>query len=44
MTAEAESGGWFARLKARLGRSSAKLGEVIGAIFTRRKLYGSAIE
>ena len=41
---EEESGGWFSRLKAGLGRSSAKLGEGIGAIFTKRKLDGAAIE
>ena len=37
-------GGWFGRLKAGLTRSSAKLGEGIAGIFTKRKLDDAAIE
>ena len=37
-------GGWFARLKAGLARSSSKLGDGIGGIFTRRKLDAAALE
>ena len=33
-----EGGGWLQRLKRRLGRSSARLGEGITGIFTRRRL------
>ena len=36
--------GWFARLKAGLSRSSGKIGEGIGAIFTKRKLDDAALE
>ena len=36
--------GWFARLKAGLTRSSSKLGDGIGAIFTKRKLDAAALE
>jgi fused signal recognition particle receptor len=39
-----EPGGWFGRLKAGLTRSSAKLGEGIAGIFTKRKLDDTAIE
>jgi len=35
---EAKAGGWFARLKQGLARSSAKLGDGIAGIFTRRRL------
>ncbi len=38
------AGGWFGRLKAGLTRSSAKLGEGIGGIFTKRKLDDGALE
>ena len=41
---EVEAGGWFDRLRAGLTRSSAKLGEGISGIFTRRKLDGAALE
>lgn len=41
---EAKSGGWFARLKAGLTRSSTKLGDGISAIFTKRRLDGEALE
>ena len=37
-------GGWFARLKAGLARSSSKLGDGISGIFTRRKLDDAALE
>ena len=37
-------GGWFGRLQAGLTRSSAKLGEGIAGIFTKRKLDDGAIE
>jgi fused signal recognition particle receptor len=40
----AKPGGWFGRLKAGLTRSSAKLGEGIAGIFTKRKLDDAAIE
>ncbi len=36
--------GWFARLKEGLTRSSSKLGEGIGAIFTKRKLDRAALD
>ena len=36
--------GWFGRLKAGLARSSGKLGEGIGSIFTRRKLDAAALD
>ncbi|MFN4282252.1 MAG: signal recognition particle-docking protein FtsY [Alphaproteobacteria bacterium] len=36
--------GWFARLKDGLTRSSSKLGEGIGAIFTKRKLDRAALD
>ncbi len=39
-----KAGGWFGRLKAGLTRSSAKLGEGIAGIFTKRKLDDGAIE
>ena len=41
---EAKRGGWFARLKAGLTRSSAKLGDGISAIFTKRRLDDEALE
>jgi len=41
---EPKNGGWFGRLKAGLTRSSAKLGDGIAGIFTKRKLDDSAIE
>ncbi len=44
MTGEARQGGWFRRLKAGLARSSSKLGEGIGSIFTKRKLDDEALE
>ena len=37
-------GGWFSRLKAGLSRSSGRLTESIGAIFTKRKLDDAALE
>jgi fused signal recognition particle receptor len=37
-------GGWFSRLKAGLSRSSGRLAESIGAIFTKRKLDDAALE
>ena len=37
-------GGWFARLKAGLTRSSAKLGDGINGIFAKRKLDDAALE
>jgi len=37
-------GGWFSRLKSGLSRSSGRLTESIGAIFTRRKLDQQALE
>ncbi len=41
---ETKAGGWFGRLKAGLTRSSAKLGEGITGIFTKRKLDDAALE
>ena len=41
---ETKAGGWFGRLKAGLTRSSAKLGEGITGIFTKRKLDDGALE
>ena len=41
---ETKAGGWFDRLKAGLTRSSAKLGEGITGIFTKRKLDDAALE
>jgi len=35
---------WLARLKAGLGRSSSRIGEGIGGIFTRRRLDAAALE
>jgi len=40
----AAKGGWFARLKAGLNRSSSKLGDGIAGIFTKRKLDDAALE
>ena len=37
-------GGWFSRLKSGLSRSSGRLTESIGAIFTKRKLDDAALE
>ncbi|MDA1071041.1 MAG: signal recognition particle-docking protein FtsY [Proteobacteria bacterium] len=37
-------GGWFSRLKSGLSRSSGRLTESIGAIFTKRKLDETALE
>jgi len=37
-------GGWFSRLKSGLSRSSGRLTESIGAIFTKRKLDEAALE
>jgi fused signal recognition particle receptor len=42
--AETPKKGWFARLKDGLTRSSSKLGEGIGAIFTKRKLDRAALD
>ncbi|MFP6744137.1 MAG: signal recognition particle receptor subunit alpha, partial [Alphaproteobacteria bacterium] len=39
-----ERGNWFSRLKSGLTRSSSKLADGIGAIFTKRKLDDDAIE
>ncbi|HEU0070165.1 MAG TPA: signal recognition particle-docking protein FtsY [Alphaproteobacteria bacterium] len=41
---DAPKKGWFARLKDGLTRSSSKLGEGIGAIFTKRKLDRAALD
>ncbi len=41
---ETKTGSWFGRLKAGLTRSSAKLGEGIAGIFTKRKLDEGALE
>jgi fused signal recognition particle receptor len=41
---ETKTGSWFGRLKAGLTRSSAKLGEGITGIFTKRKLDDGALE
>jgi fused signal recognition particle receptor len=41
---DTKAGGWFGRLKAGLTRSSAKLGEGITGIFTKRKLDDAALE
>ncbi len=41
---DAPKKGWFARLKDGLTRSSSKLGEGIGAIFTKRKLDRTALD
>jgi fused signal recognition particle receptor len=38
------TGGWFARLKAGLSRSSGKLGDGITGIFTKRRLDDAALE
>jgi len=38
----AVKGGWFARLKAGLSRSSGKLGDGITGIFTQRRLDDAA--
>ena len=37
-------GGWFSRLKAGLSRSSSKLADGIGGIFTKRRLDAEALE
>ena len=39
-----ENGGWFNRLKGGLGRSSAKLSDGIGGLFTKRRLDDEALE
>ncbi len=39
-----QSGNWFAKLKSGLTRSSSKLADGIGAIFTKRRLDDDAIE
>lgn len=44
MSEGAQKTGWFARLKAGLGKSAAKIGDGIGAIFTRRKLDAAMLE
>ncbi len=44
MSEAAAKGGWFARLKAGLTRSSSKLGDGIVGIFTKRKLDDAALE
>ena len=44
MSEEPARKGWFGRLKAGLARSSGKLGEGIGNIFTRRKLDQAALD
>ena len=44
MSETTTKGGWFARLKAGLTRSSSKLGDGISGIFARRKLDGAALE
>lgn len=42
--ASTQAGGWFARLRAGLSRSSNKLGEGITGIFTKRRLDDGALE
>jgi fused signal recognition particle receptor len=42
--AATKTGGWLGRLKAGLTRSSAKLGEGISGVFTKRKLDEAALE
>ena len=37
-------GGWFSRLKAGLSRSSSRLADGIGGIFTKRRLDSAALE
>ncbi|WP_419902564.1 signal recognition particle-docking protein FtsY [Kiloniella sp.] len=44
MSDENKKGGWFSRLKAGLSRSSSKLGDGIGGIFTKKKLDDESIE
>ncbi|MCZ4282394.1 signal recognition particle-docking protein FtsY [Kiloniella laminariae] len=44
MSDETKKTGWFSRLKAGLSRSSSKLGDGIGSIFTKRKLDDESIE
>ena len=44
MNEAATKPGWFGRLKAGLARSSGKLGDGIGSIFTRRKLDAAALD
>ncbi|WP_020592955.1 signal recognition particle-docking protein FtsY [Kiloniella laminariae] len=44
MSDENKKSGWFSRLKAGLSRSSSKLGDGIGSIFTKRKLDDESIE
>ncbi|MFD2206797.1 signal recognition particle-docking protein FtsY [Kiloniella antarctica] len=44
MSDEKKKGGWFSRLKAGLSRSSSKLGDGIGGIFTKKKLDDESIE
>ncbi|WP_085901965.1 signal recognition particle-docking protein FtsY [Kiloniella majae] len=44
MSEDKKKGGWFSRLKAGLSRSSSKLGEGIGGIFTKKKLDDESIE
>ncbi len=44
MSEAAAKGGWYARLKTGLTRSSSKLGDGIAGIFTKRKLDDAALE
>lgn len=44
MSEDKKKGGWFSRLKAGLSRSSSKLGDGIGGIFTKKKLDDESIE
>jgi fused signal recognition particle receptor len=44
MSEEDTKGGWFKRLRSGLSRSSSRLTEGIGAIFTKRKLDDAALE
>ncbi|WP_120495727.1 signal recognition particle-docking protein FtsY [Kiloniella sp. EL199] len=44
MSEDKKKGGWFSRLKAGLSRSSSKLGDGIGGIFTKKKLDEESIE
>ena len=44
MSAEQESGGWWARLRSGMRRSAASLGDNLNAVLTRRKLDAAAIE
>ena len=44
MSEESEKKGWLARLRAGLSRSSSRLSDGIGGIFSGRKLDDAALE